>query len=78
MAEQRAMVIQFRRVLIHHLLRMLHRFHAMQLRTVLAPHLLLLGMPIHEQVLDGPGPRRSLIHGEAGGEFLMLPQLDGI
>lgn len=70
------MVIQFRRVLIHNLLRILRRILMMQSRTLLI--LLLLRVIINEQVFNLARARSGLVHGETRGELFVRTDLDSV
>ena len=81
------MPIQLRRVLIHNLLRRLHRIRMLQSRRPLQLIrlllfrlilLLLLGMFIHKQIFNGALSRRSLVDDKGACKLPMRTDLDGV
>ena len=83
------MFIQLRRVLIHNLLRRLHRIRMLQSRRPLFTirllllrrkatylMLLLLRMLIQKQIFNSPFASGALVHGKAGRELLVRAYLD--
>ena len=75
-------IIQLRRILIHNLLSNLQRILPVRLRHLILITLQLLlrlrRLIFSEQILDIAFARRSLVDGEAGGEFLVCAYLDAV
>lgn len=72
-AEQLLVVVERRRVLVHDLLCELCGALRWSLGSLGA--LLLVGMPINEEILDGPRPHGPLVHGVYRGKLSMRPDL---
>ena len=79
------MLIQLRRILVHHLLGRLHRILVLQSRRPFlvvillffdSMLLLLFWMLVDEEILDGSFSGRSLVDGKARGEFFVRADLD--
>jgi hypothetical protein len=68
------MIIQLRRILLHDLLRLIHRIHTLQRRHLT----LLLGVLVLEEILNFTLPRRSLVDLEAGSKFPVRADLDRV
>lgn len=69
-------VVQLRRVLVHDLLRLMHRVLAVEGGPVRIR--LLVGVLVDEEVLDAALARHALVHGKAGGEFAVGADLDRV
>ena len=70
------MMIQLGRIVIHHLLRILHRVRAVQVRSGLIR--LFFWVFIGEEVFDLSFTRRSRVDGEARGELSVGADLDRV
>ena len=71
------MIIHFRRVVLHYLLRVLHRVLSMQFRRLTLIRLLFWVL-INEQIFDLSFPRRCLVDSETGSKLSMRADLDRV